>query len=229
MIKRIFRGATFIQVISLLVFAALVASVIAVGFLLLQDRDRVVNNNDRLIQIYDDLYRQSQAEGIEPTTPDPSSVKSDSQGGVITGPQGAAGQAGRAPTDAEILAAVRSYCANGSCMGERGQAGDTGESITGPAGAPGAAGKDGQSIKGETGSAGLNGANGQDSTVPGPQGPAGPAGADGAPGVPGTNGTNGAPGAGISSITCDGQDLIITTTDGMTRVFSLGTSCAVAQ
>lgn len=219
MIKRIFSKVTPIQVISLAAFAILIASVLGVGYLLLQDRDRVVSNNDRLIQIYDDLYKQTQAEGIQPTTPDPSSVKSDSQDGVLVGPRGAdgaTGQAGRAPTSAEVLAAVRSYCAtNNSCMGERGQAGAKGDK-----GEPGAA----STIPGPSGSAG---ANGKDSTVPGPAGspgadgatgatgPQGPAGADstvpGPTGPAGANGLNGSDGRGVGSISCMmGSDLLNT-------------------
>jgi hypothetical protein len=225
MIKRAFRGVTAIQVISLVVFAALVASVLGVGYLLLQDRDRVVNNNDRLIQIYDDLYRQSQAEGIDPTTPDPSSVKNDSQSGNLVGPRGetgSAGQAGRAPTGAEVLAAVRSYCsANNDCMGERGQAGAKGDkgdpgaasTVPGPSGVAGSNGKD-STVAGPAGSNGLDGANGStgatgpqgppgaDSTVPGPVGPSG---------APGANGLNGADGRGVGGISCMmGSDLLNT-------------------
>lgn len=196
MIKRVFSKVTAIQVISLSAFAILIASVLGVGYLLLQDRDRVVTNNDRLIQIYDDLYKQSQAQGIEPTTPDPSSVKSDSQDGVIVGPRGAdgaTGQAGRAPTSAEILAAVKSYCSTAdACMGQRGQAGPEGQKgdagATGAAGPKGDTGATGTSGKdsmvagpaGPKGDTGATGATGADSTVPGPQGPAGPTGAQGA-------------------------------------------------
>lgn len=213
MIKRIFRGVTVIQVVSLFVFAALLASVLGFGLLLLQDRDRVVSNNDRLIEIYDDLYRQSQAQGIDPTTPDPSSVKNDSESGSLVGPRGetgASGQAGRAPTSAEILAAVRSYCTTGTaCMGERGQAGakgdkgDTGaaSTIPGPTGQAGAAGKD-STVPGPVGPQGATGATGPagaDSTVPGPAGPTG---------ATGPAGQNGAPGASVLRISCTGTTLV---------------------
>lgn len=215
MIRRAFRGVTAIQVISLVVFAALVASVLGVGYLLLQDRDRVVNNNDRLIEIYDDLYRQSQAEGIEPTTPEPGSVKEESQGGSIAGPRGATGNTGS-------IGATGPRGPQGE-MGMRGQAGPVGE--TGAAGSNGAAGKDGASgARGPVGDSGTQGVPG----LTGPQGAtgeAGPAGSQGAPGEVGATGATGATGNGIADIYCDGMSLVIVYTDSTTDSVMLPGGC----
>lgn len=124
--------------------------------------------------------------------------------------------------------------------GERGLMGEPGQA--GPQGPPGADGQDGAQggagPKGDSGSSGSDGAPGANgATGPagesGPQGPAGPKGDTGAAGANGTNGADstvpGPAGVGIESITCDGQTLIISTTDGMTRTFTLGTICAPAQ
>lgn len=203
MIKRIFSKVTAIQVISLSAFAILIASVLGVGYLLLQDRDRVVNNNDRLIQIYDDLYKQTQAQGIEPTTPDPSSVKSDSEDGTLVGPRGATGSVG-------AQGAVGPRGPQGE-MGERGQTGPQGApgepGVAGKDGLPGAAGAAG--AKGEAGAKGADGAQGAPG-IPGAQGPAGP---QGAPGV------NGMDGRGIQSLACNADgSWTVAYTDGTSMV-----------
>lgn len=186
--RRILRKVNLIQVVSLSAFAFLIASILGVGYLLLQDRDRVVTNNERLIEIYDDLYRQSQAQGIEPTTPDPSSVKQDSQASTIVGPAGEDGETGAQGPRGE--------------MGMRGQAGPQGD--PGPAGPKGEPGSD-SSVPGPRGATGATGAKGADSTVAGPQGTTGAQGATGATGPqgePGQAGPQGANGSSVVKISC---------------------------
>lgn len=188
MIKKIFTRVSAVQVFSFLAFAVLIASVLGIGLLLLQDRDRVVTNNERLIEIYDDLYRQSQAQGVEPTTPDPNTVKEDAKSNTIAGPAGADGQTGP--------------------QGPRGEMGARGQ--TGPQGEPGPAGEKGEpgapstvpGPKGATGAAGANGQNGADSTVPGPIGPQGIPGPKGDTGAAGASGANGSNGSSVVKISC---------------------------
>jgi len=63
------------------------------------------------------------------------------------GPQGATGPQGPGPTDEQIAAAVRDYCAGGACKGPQGDTGPQGPA--GPAGPQGPAGADGSVTPGD--------------------------------------------------------------------------------
>lgn len=178
-----------ISVMSVIVFAALI---VTVAVILLSDRQRVMDNNARLVELYGELYEQSEKQGVDPTTPDPGIVKKESNE-VVAGPRGATGATGSSGS-----VGPRGPAGPQGVMGERGQAG--------PAGPTGAAGEVGKA--GIDGSNGLPGGRGND----GATGAAGPAGADGAPGTPGAAGAtgpqgepgiNGSDGRGIQSLTCN--------------------------
>ena len=203
-----------ISILSVVIFAALLVTVAAI---LLSDRQRVMDNNTRLIEIYGELYKQTEEQGIEPTTPDPGQVKQDSQE-AVAGPRGATGSTGNiGPTGPRGPQGE---------MGVRGQAGPPGE--PGPAGSPGAAGKDGVSglrgLSGENGSQGLPGVAGPQ----GPQGEPGATGAQGAPGEVGAQGPAGATGNGIADIYCDGMTMTIVYTDATTDSVILPGGCVPA-
>lgn len=209
-----------ISVLSVVIFAGLLVTVAAI---LLSDRQRVMDNNTRLIEIYGELYEQTEQQGIEPTTPDPGQVEKESREAVV-GPRGATGPVGNVgPRGPQGEMGLR---------GQDGPPGPAGESVTGPKGDTGAAGEDGQSIKGDQGAAGA------DSEVPGPQGPVGATGPQGAAGadstVPGPQGAigpigpagpQGAAGTGIVSITCSGNTMTVNFTDGTSSTLLLGTTC----
>lgn len=200
-----------ISIVSVVIFAALLVTVAAI---LLSDRQRVMDNNTRLIEIYGELYKQTEEQGIEPTTPDPGQVKEDSAE-AVAGPRGATGSAGSVgPTGPRGPQGE---------MGVRGQAGPPGE--PGAAGSPGVAGKDGVSglrgPSGENGSQGLPGVAGPQ----GPQGEPGATGAQGAPGEVGAQGPVGATGTGIADIYCDGMSLVIVYTDSTTDSVVLPGGC----
>jgi len=130
------------------------------------------------------------------------------------GPQGLTGATGRAPTAAEVRAAVISYCATGRCDGT----GPTNAQVAQAVaiycvdgrcrGTDGRDGKDGESIRGEAGPQGATGERGPgptdaqikaavadycaDGRCRGPEGPAGPTGPAGADStVPGPQGEQG--------------------------------------
>lgn len=207
--KRI-RG-TLGVIIPIAVGLLCVATVVVTFIVVYNDRRELIRTNQALIE-------QVKSTGEVPVVDSPNEVvRGDAGSPGERGPLGPKGERGER-----------------GLMGERGQAGPQGppgvdgqdgdQGGAGPKGDPGASGQDGSS--GTNGATGLTGAQG-------PAGPKGDTGADGAQGAPGPAGADstvpGPAGVGIDSITCDGQNLIVTTTDGMTRVFVLGTSCAVAQ
>lgn len=185
----------------------------------------VYNDRRELIKTNQALIEQVKSTGQVPVVDSPNEVvRGDAGSPGETGPRGAQGEAGRPPTSAEILAAIRSYCADGKCMGERGQVGASGapgadSTIPGPSGA---SGKD-STVPGPQGSSGATGPAGADSQVPGPAGPMGAAGADST--VPGPPGVNGVDGRGISTVRCDGLSLIFTYTDGTSNSVALPGGC----
>ena len=157
---------------------------------------------DLLVRDYADLYRQAQAEGVDPESPTPGEVSQQAGPRGEAGPQGPVGPQGP--------------------QGLRGETGSTGApgpaGPTGPTGPPGPAGRDGST--GATGSSGSDGAAGADgATGPaGPPGPVGPAGTPGATGPQGEQGTAGPVGVGIASVTCqDDGTWLITFTDSSTQ------------
>lgn len=197
MIRLLRHKTTWTKVISILSVVIFAGLLVTVAAILLSDRQRVMDNNTRLVEIYGELYKQTEDQGIEPTTPDPGQVKEDSQESIV-GPRGATGSTGG-------VGPVGPRGPQGE-MGMRGQTGPAGE--PGEVGAPGAAGKDGA-----VGSRGLPGVNGE-AGASGPVGPAGAAGAQGIPGpqgIPGATGPagqNGAPGASVLRISCMGTTLV---------------------
>lgn len=193
-----------------------------------QERRESSNALAALQDEYQGLYMEyTEAVGGEPEAATPSQVN-DAVEQATPGPVGATGATGangRAPTAAEIGAAVRAYCAVlNQCIGERGQDGSDGE--PGETGAPGADGEDGSA--GADGANGLNGARGSDGSngVNGAKGEAGAAGAAGAQGPAGPKGETGAIGPvgpagppgpeGASSAGVTGVSCIM---DGLTSYF----------
>jgi len=137
---------------------------------------------DRLFEEYKSLYDQSQKEGVEPLTTDPSEVPSaaTSSSSGTPGATGSTGDAGPPGKDG----------ADGA-DGRDGRNGDDGS--PGSAGGIGATGTAGEmGVPGQTGPPGADGAAG-------PQGPAGPA---GTPGADGKNGADGKDGRGVASVSC---------------------------
>lgn len=137
---------------------------------------------DRLFEEYKSLYDQSQKEGVEPLTTDPSDVPSaatSATSGIpgATGSTGAIGPPGQDGADGVDGA-----------DGRDGRNGDDGSA--GTAGSTGASGDMG--VPGQMGAPGVDGATG-------PQGPAGPSGSTGAAGKDGADGKNG---RGVASVTC---------------------------
>lgn len=104
------------------------------------------------------------------------------------GPRGERGEAGRAPTTAEISAAVFMYLReHPPSAGRAPTSGEISAAVTaylkdhpparGPSGAtgsPGPRGEPGETVTGPPGPAGKDGQDGKDSTVPGPKGDQGP-------------------------------------------------------
>jgi Collagen triple helix repeat (20 copies) len=104
----------------------------------------------------------------------------------------------------------------------------------GPPGSPGRNGLDGKDgaagLPGQTGPAGSPGPSGEpgDAGEPGQVGPSGepgPAGPEGAPGPTGPQGPAGPAGRGIVSIQCDGHELTVTYTDGITEPVDGAPAC----
>lgn len=103
------------------------------------------------------LYEQLLELGEDPQGERPSTVAPSTTIQGEPGARGPTGAPGRAPTDAEVAAAVAKYCAQNACVGATGAtgpAGTDGESITGPQGPQGPPGE----------------------SIVGPQGPPGPTG-----------------------------------------------------
>jgi hypothetical protein len=106
--------------------------------------------------------------------------------------------------------------------------------LQGPPGSPGRDGLDGKDgaagLPGNTGPAGPAGSDGSPG-VPGeagqvgPSGEPGPTGPEGAPGPTGPAGPPGPAGRGIVSIQCDGNDLTVTYTDGITEPVDDAPAC----
>ncbi|MBF4628883.1 collagen-like protein [Curtobacterium flaccumfaciens] len=134
---------------------------------------------DRLFEEYKSLYDQSQKEGVEPLTTDPSDVPSAATSSTsgTPGATGATGPPGKDGADG----------ADGA-DGRDGRNGDDGSA--GTAGSTGASGDMG--VPGQAGAPGVDGATGT-------QGPAGPSGTTGAAGKDGADGKNG---RGVASVTC---------------------------
>jgi len=137
---------------------------------------------DRLFEEYKSLYDQSQKEGVEPLTTDPSDVPSaaTSSSSGTPGTPGATGSTGDAGPPGKDGA--------DGADGRDGRNGDDGS--PGTAGGIGAAGEMG--VPGQTGTPGADGATG-------PPGPAGPA---GAPGTAGKDGADGKDGRGVAAVSC---------------------------
>ena len=117
-----------------------------------------------------DLYQKQNAQlrenGIEPETPSPEIVAQSGPVGA-TGAQGAPGDRGPGPTEAQVFGAVRDFCDTPQvpCKGDTGATGAPGATVVGPAGAPGDSvigpqgpkGDPGESITGPPGPAGVPG------------------------------------------------------------------------
>lgn len=144
------RGAKLWTRIARLTGLALLAAVLGFGFYLAVANTAAREDRSNLILQLDENSSTSTPGPTGPTGP--------------TGPQGVPGEDGPAPTAAEVLAAVQTYCASvGGCRGTDGTNGTNGinglpgipgESIVGPAGpqgdpgTPGAPGAAGVSVTG---------------------------------------------------------------------------------
>ncbi|WNM65434.1 membrane protein [Microbacterium phage Phonegingi] len=156
--------------------ALLVAVLATVGYLMFSNTalratlgDSVAENAELRDKV-DALYEQVLAAGEEPVTEPETSTPPAS----LPGEKGDKGEAGRPPTQAEIVDAVLNVCAQTALC-------------TGPAGQPG------ESVKGDPGKDGQPGAPGE--SITGPQGEKGDKGDPGEPGTPGAQGPQGEPGA----------------------------------
>lgn len=162
---------------------------------------------------------------------------------TIAGPQGdkgdrgETGAAGPAPTQSQILQAVKSYCHDEGCKGEPGRDGDSPTAAQIEAAVSKYCDSNGQcqgpeGDQGKQGKKGEQGEAGKDSTVPGPRGP-GPsdsqvqaavasycsshscAGPKGETGPQGPAGKDGEDGVSISKVECDSSgSWVVTLSDG---------------